>query len=150
EGLDAFDDEFAGPHVSDGGEVVVVDGGVHGGVEEFADGAAGGGQGVACEFGGGQKVPPPPGAGEGVGGGVVGGLGGEGEAVAAVAEAGAGDGGVDGEHEGVEVGVRGAFDEVVGDLALAHDVELEPVAAGGVGGVDVFDGGGAQGGEAEG
>ena len=62
------------------------------------------------------------------------------EAVALVAQARAGDGGVDGEHQGVEAGGRRALDEPVRDLALAHHVELEPVATVGVRGLDVLDG----------
>ena len=50
------------------------------------------------------------------------------EAVALVAQARAGDRGVDGELQRVESRRGGAADQPVGDLAIAHDVQLEPVA----------------------
>jgi len=148
--LDTLDDDLARPHGADDLEVLVADGGVHGVVEQLAHGAAGGLQGGELQLGRGQEVEPPPRAGDRVEDGAGRDLGRDGEAVALVAQAGPGHGGVHGEHEGVEAGGRGALDQPVGDLALAHDVELEPVAPVGVGGLDVLDGGGAQRGQGEG
>src|SRR5699024_11278403 len=62
ERLDALDRELPRPHAADLGEVLDVDRGIHRGVEQLADGAAGLGQGGELELRGGEEVPPPPGA----------------------------------------------------------------------------------------
>ena len=51
---------------------------------------------------------------------------------------------VDGEEQGIETGLCCAFNQPVGDFALAHHVQLEPVTSRGVGGLHVFNRGGAQ------
>jgi len=71
------------------------------------------------------------------------------EAVALVAQPGASDGGVDREEQRVEPGGGRAADQVVGDLPVAHHVELEPVAAVRVGRPHVLDRRRAEGGQRE-
>ena len=137
--LHALDDELARPHAADHVEVVERDRRVHRRVEQLADGAAGRRQRGELERRGGQEVPPPPRARDRVDDRAERELRRDREPVALVAQSGAGDRGVDGEVQGVEAGRRGPPGELVRDLAVAHHVELEPVAAVRVGRLDVLD-----------
>src|SRR5699024_4457320 len=98
---------------------------------------------------GGEEIDPPPWAWNCVEHGGWCQLWWDGESVAGIADAVAGDGGIHGKHQGVESCFGRAFDESVGDFAVTHDVKLEPVSAVGVGGLDVFNRGSAQGGQGE-
>ena len=148
--LDALDDDLARPQRADDVEVREADRRVHRGVEQLADGAAGRGQRGELELGSGQEVDPPPRPRDRAGDGAQGQLRRDGEPVALVAQPRARHRGVDGEEQGVEACGGGPAGEPVGDLPVPHDIELEPVAAGRVGGLDVLDRGGAEGREAEG
>ena len=119
--------------------------GVHRGVEQLADRAAGRGERRELELGRGQEVPPPPRARYRVQHGAERDLRRDREAVALVAQPRAGHGSVDGEVQRVEPGRRRPADQLVGDLPVLHDVELEPVPAAGVGRLHVLDRGGAEG-----
>ena len=147
--LHALHDELARPHAADDVEVVVADGRVHRGVEQFTDGAAGGAERGELELGRGEEVEPPPRPRDGVDDRADRELGRDREPVALVAQARAGDGGVDGELQGVEPGRRRPLDEAVRDLALLHDVQLEPVAPDRVRGLHALDRGRAERGERE-
>ena len=93
---------------------------------------------------GGEEVDPPCRPGDRVDDGAGRELRRDREAVALVAQARAGDGRVDREEEGVEAGGCRAAGELVRDLAVAHHVELEPVAAVRVRGLHVLDRGRAE------
>ena len=67
DGLHALDDELARPLLLDPGEVLVGDGGVEHEVEQLGDSAVPAAEARERERLGGQEVPPPPGAGYGVG-----------------------------------------------------------------------------------
>ncbi len=87
----------------------------------------------------GEEVEPPRRPVGRVQDGLEGQRGRDGHAVADVAEAGAGDGGVHGDHEGVVAGCSGALDQFEGPFPVRPQVQLEPVAARGCGGSHVLD-----------
>ena len=66
------------------------------------------------------------------------------EPVALVTQTRSGDRGVDGELQRVESGRGGAADQPVRDVAIAHDVQLEPVAPVGVRRLHILDRRGAE------
>ena len=147
--LHALDHDLARPDLADDLEVLVADRRVHRGVEQLADRAAGRRQRRELELRGREEVVPPPRPRDGVDDRAEGQLRRDREAVALVAQARARDGGVDGEHERVEARGGRAAREPVRDLAVAHDVELEPVASVRVRRLDVLDRGRAEGREGE-
>ena len=142
--LHALDDDLPRPDLPDDLEIFVADGRIHRGVEQFADGPSRRRERRELQLGCREEVDPPPRAGDGVEDRADRQLRGDRESVALVSQARAGDGRVDREHERVEARFGGTAHEAVGDVAVAHDVELEPVAPGGVGGLDVFDRGRAE------
>ena len=140
--LHTLDDQLARPHLADGLQVLELDGGIHCGVQQLADGAASAGQGGELQRRGGQEVPPPPGARDGVDDGTQGDLRRDGEAVTGIAQTVTCHRGIHGEQQSVEASLSCALHQAVGDFALLHHVQLEPVAAVRVGLLHVLNAGG--------